>query len=154
MLNQSVQELATQLRDALEHKSRTNGDEFVCLKDGSPQWMTDVVRSVHGDKLPDDTTYAFISQCADAIAESEEPNDAIYEIEPDTSTHDLTGWLHARNDHVYYLSEVLEECSPTDGFSLLAMAQQKHIHEVGSALVSALESALESADVDDAEEQS
>jgi hypothetical protein len=147
-----IKTLASLLSAALERKSRTNGDEFVCLKDGSPQWMTDVVRSVHGDKLPDDTTYSFISQCADALAESDsdEPSDAIYEIEPDTSTHDLTGWLHARNDHVYYLSEVMEECSPTDGFSLLTMAQQKHIHEVGSALVSA----LESADVDDAEVQS
>jgi hypothetical protein len=45
----------------------------------------------------------------------------------------------------------MEECSPTDGFSLLAMAQQRHIHEVGNALLSA----LQDVDVDeDAEVQS
>jgi hypothetical protein len=140
-----IQELASQLSEALERKSRTNGDEFVCLKDGSPQWMTDVVRSVHGDKLPDDAVHAFISRCADALAESddEDASGAIYQIEPDAYTHNLTAWLHARADHVYYLSEVLEESTPTDGFQLLAMAQQRQIVEVGQALIAGLQEHLD-----------
>src|SRR5258708_22985337 len=110
MLNKSyqVKELAEKLSNALITDER-NGSEFVHLKNNSPQWMTDVSRTVHGEKLPDDTTYAFISKCADAIADATDANDAVSEIEPDVYTHNLTAWLHSRADHIYYLTEVLEE---------------------------------------------
>jgi hypothetical protein len=143
----SIQKLAEQLSAAFETKKRNDGQEFVSLKDGSPEWMTQVIRSAHGDKLPDDTTYAFIEKAADALAEmdeSAEPSDVIAELEPDSYTADLTAWLNTRPDHVYFLTEVLEEGTGiTDGFQLLAAAQQKQIHEVGYALVSALEEAAE-----------
>jgi hypothetical protein len=139
-----IEKLAEQLSAAFETKKRNDGNEFVSLKDGSPEWMTQVIRSAHGDKLPDDTTYAFIEKAADAIADHEDPQEAIAEIEPDPYTAGLTSWLHARVDHVYYLTEVLEEGTGiTDGFQLLAAAQQKQLHEVGYALVSALEEAAE-----------
>jgi hypothetical protein len=141
--NASVQKLASALSAALQTKKRDDGHEFVSLKEGSPAWMTEVVRSAHGDKLPDDTVYAFIERAASALADAGEdadPSDVISEIEPDTYTADLTAWLHARVDHVYYVTEVLEEgLGITDGFQLLAAARQKQIHEVGHALVSALE---------------
>ena len=140
MLNESyqVKALAEHLSKALIANSR-NGSEVILLKDNSPQWMTDVIRTVHGEKLPDDTTYAFISKCADAIADAaDDLNDAITAIEPDVYTHNLTAWLNARVDHVYYLTEVLEESEIKDGFQLLAAAQQKQIQEIGFALISAL----------------
>jgi hypothetical protein len=141
MLNESYQvhDLAEKLSQALTTDKRNDGSEFVHLKDNAPAWMTEVIRSVHGEKLPDDTTYAFISKCADAISEGDDANDAITEIEPDIYTQDLTAWLHSRADHVYYLTEVLEESEVKDGFQLLAAAQQKQIQEIGFALISALE---------------
>jgi hypothetical protein len=146
----SIQKLAEKLSKALETKKRNDGNEFVSLKDGSPAWMTDVIRATHGNKLPDDTTYAFIERAADAIADSEDPQDAIAEIEPDPYTAGLTAWLNARVDHVYYLTEVLEESDIKDGFQLLAAAQQKQLHEVGYALISALEDAAENVDPEEA----
>jgi len=143
MLNESyqVKDLAEKLSQALTTDKRDNGSEFVHLKDNAAAWMTEVIRSVHGEKLPDDTTYAFISKCADVIADAaDDLNDAITAIEPDVYTHNLTAWLHSRADHVYYLTEVLEESEVKDGFQLLAAAQQKQIQEVGFALISALES--------------
>ena len=152
----SIQKLAADLSKAFETKKRNDGQEFVSLKNGSPSWMTDVIRSAHGDKLPDDTTYAFIERAADALAdasEDAEPSDVILEIEPDPYTAGLTAWLNARADHVYFLTEVLEEgLGITDGFQLLAAAQQKQLHEVGYALVSALENAAEQ--MEDADESS
>jgi hypothetical protein len=152
----SIQKLAADLSKALETKKRDNGQEFVSLKDGSPEWMTQVIRSAHGDKLPDDTVYSFIEKAADALAnasEDAEPSDVILELEPDPYTAGLTAWLHARVDHVYYLTECLEENPYDDGFQLLAAAQQKQIHEVGYALVSALEEAAESIEDETADEQ-
>jgi hypothetical protein len=153
----AIQKLAASLTKALETRKRDNGNEFVCLKDGSPVWMTEVIRSAHADKLPDDTTYAFIEKCADALADADEdaePSDVILEIEPDIYTADLTAWLHARADHIFYLNEVLEECSgTTDGAQLLMAAQKKQIDEVGYALVSALENAEQMEDAEPEEER-
>jgi hypothetical protein len=146
---QSVQKLAKRLTEALETNKRNNGDDFVSLKDGSRSWMTDVIRSVHADKLPDDTVYALIERCADALTDADEdadPQDVISEIESDIYTSDLTEWLHARVDHIAYVDEVLSEGLITDGATVLMRAQKKQIDEVGYALVSALEEAAEGMD--------
>lgn len=139
----TIGELAGGLFDALETRKRNDGKEFVCLKDDSPEWMTDAIRKAHGDSFPDDAIYQFIQQAAgeiyDASAEDEDSaTDAVYEMEPNCYTSNLTAWLDERPDRVYYLTEVLEECAPKDGFQLLAMAQKRQMDEVGTALVSAL----------------
>lgn len=150
--NPTVHSLAVKLSEALETGKRDNGDEFVSLKNGSPEWMTDVVRSAHGDKLPDDTVYGLIERCADALADANEeadPYETIAEIESDVYTNDLTAWLHARVDHISYLDEVLEEQPGlANGAQLLMAAQKKQIDEVGYALISALETAAEEMDAD------
>lgn len=148
----TVQSLASDLSAAFEHDKRNDGKEFTKLREGSPAWMTDVIHEVHGDKLPDDTVYAFIQRCAGAIhdysssiEDHEVAEQAVDEIEPDPYTADLTAWLNARVDHEYYLTEVLEEFGGDikDGFQLLMAAQQKQIQEVGYALISALEKQVE-----------
>jgi len=137
----TIQQLAEELNNALTHDKRNDAQEFVHLKDGSPSWMTDVVRSVHGDKLPDDTVYRFIERCAEAIANSdaqEGPIETIDEIEADIYTHDLTAWLHARADHIEYLTQALEEFEAKEGAQALMIAQKIQIDEVGQSLVSEL----------------
>lgn len=137
----TIQSLAVELSAALDTRTRANGTEFTCLADGAPQWMTDVIRAIHDDKLPDDTTYGLIKRCADALAELDvdasesDASDAIAELESDVYTNDLTAWLNARADHLYYLGQAMEDFSPTDGFALLSMAQKIQIDEVGCALV-------------------
>lgn len=151
----TVQTLASELSAAFEHDKRNDGKEFTKLREGSPTWMSGVIREVHDDKMPDDTVYDFIERCADAIAGysdtlagEDAAQDAVNEIEPDPYTADLTAWLNARVDHVYYLTEVLEEFGGgiKDGFWLLSAAQQKQIQEVGYALISALEKQVEEND--------
>jgi hypothetical protein len=135
-----VRELAAQLSKSLETRTRNNGDKFTCLKDGSPEWMRDVIHAVHGDKLPDDYTYKFIERCADTISEYDgDPTEAISEIEPDVYTSDLTAWLHSRAGHVEYLSQALTDYEPKDGFQALQIAQLEHIKEVGYSLIAELE---------------
>jgi len=147
----TVQQLAREMAAQFETKKREDGSELVVLKDGAPEWMTDVIHEVHGDKLPDDTIYQFISEAVDALADAPDDadlQDAIIEIEADIYTHDLTAWLHARVDHVYYLTEVMEEFGDgiKDGFALLQYAQKAHKDEVGGALLAALEARAEDED--------
>lgn len=56
-------------------------------------------------------------------------------IEADSYTWDLTKWLHENVENVYYLSDVLQESQPTDGFTALALAQQKAMYEVYSLIL-------------------
>jgi len=136
---------AQEMSEAFETRERDNGDKFRVLKNGSPEWMTEIVHTVHGDALPDDTIYRFIEMTVDAIADcdpdatEDDIQERLYEIEPDVYTSDLTEWLHARNDHVYYLTEALEEFNPRDGFQALSMAQANQIKEVAFDTLSALE---------------
>jgi hypothetical protein len=147
----TISSLALELYKAFESKERTDGTQFNCLKDGSPEWMTKVIHAVHGKKLPDDTTYSMIEQCAAAIAElgdyeSNEDNarDRVSEIEPDVYTYDLTKWLNARVDHVEYLSEAIKQFGgDLDGYKALAVAQSLQIQEVGQSLISELAALVE-----------
>jgi hypothetical protein len=58
------------MSQAFETRKRDNGDKYVALKDGSPEWMTDVCHKAHGDMLPDDWRYSFISEAVDYIDEN------------------------------------------------------------------------------------
>jgi len=145
-MKKSIVTLAKGLQAQMTTSKRNDGTKYYHLKENHPAWMTDVIHGVHGDKLPDDTTYEFIDDALDIICELEDdaPEDDIRETifertEADVYTSNLTAWLHARNDHVYYLTEVLEEMDIKDGFQALAAAQQKHKEEVALDMVNELE---------------
>jgi hypothetical protein len=129
---------------AFESDKRDDGNTFYKLKNGSPEWMTDVIHAVHDDKLPDDTVYEMIYQALSTLTELDEESgqdemmDAIYEMEPDVYTSNLTAWLNKRADHVYYLTEALEQFEIKDGFAALSAAQKMQMDEIGSALINEL----------------
>ena len=142
----TIRELAEQLSEALVTDTRNDGTKFIKRKDGSPQWMQDVIFKAHQDKLPDDHTYEAIDRilshildCTDKTATRDDMQEALYEIEADVYTSDLTEWLHSDCSNVYYLDEVMKEGSPEDGFQLLAMAQHRWLEEIGNVLVDALD---------------
>lgn len=143
----TIQELAKQMCEAFVTDKRNSGAEFVHLKDGSPQWMSDVIRKVHGDKLPDDTVYRFIEWSASALAEYDvdgtEPIEAIYELQPNIYTNELTGWLHERADHIDYLDQAIQEYRESGASDLLSLAQKFQIDEVGSSLLHELKQLAE-----------
>jgi len=145
-----VIELAAEMSENFETKTRDDGKEFVCLKDGAPDWMKDnVIFPVHGDKGPDDTVYRFVQMAVDTISECDDDmtkddiQDRLFEIETDIYTSDLTAWLNARTDHIYYLTQALDEFGITDGFQALGVAQKIQIDEITGAVFQALMSIAE-----------
>ena len=90
-----IQEKASKLYDALERVKRTDDSEYVRLKDGSPEWMTDVIREAHGDMFPDDWKYTLIERAAAIIAENESEDDWSSGVDQavDVYTGQLTHWL-------------------------------------------------------------
>lgn len=145
MEKKTVAERAAYYASFFEVKERDNGEQFYCLKNDAPEELTEAVRQAHGDKFPDDFIYRTFAHALDAVDQYDNlDSDTEQEIADslvDVYTHDLTAWLHSRNDRVGYLTEVLEQ--PGDfsgGFDLLATAQYLEIQEVCAAVWSLLES--------------
>jgi hypothetical protein len=156
----TVQELASELSKAFETKTRNNGDEFVCLRDGSPQWMTDAVHKAHGDKMPDDHIYRFCEMAADAMAECDREDEdslreAIEAIEPPCYTHQQMKWFAGNYEYCdqaveqgLWQSDTIINNHSNYGqvTDLVAIGMALHIQEVGFALLDALTEESESRD--------
>ena len=152
----TLMEVVTELYNALITKNRHNGEEIIILDDDTKEdWMTDIIHDVHKAMdqgfLPDDTCYQCINRVLGDLMEGDEDSEGddlremLYEIEPDVYTSDLTAWLNARNDHVYYITRVKEEFGEglDDGFQLLSAAQGLYIQDIGNALITAMVDHLE-----------
>ena len=126
----TIKQLAEQMSQAFEGRTRDNGAEFRALKDRSPEWMTTVCRKAHddADMLPDDWRYQFISECVNAISEHEGADEDIAEavntIEAYVYTSELTGWLHSRVSRIEWMDQATENFGPFKSiFDHLLMAQ-------------------------------
>ena len=72
-----VSHISKKAKEALayfEKANRTNGVEFWKVKDGAPQWVTDLCFSAHseGAMLPDDWRYVFIVEALVALEDETE----------------------------------------------------------------------------------
>lgn len=130
---------------AFERKARTDGSEYVVLRDGSPDWMANAIRSAHMGSSPCDTVYAMCQRVVDHLAgyDGEDIYDALYssnyyELDADTYTHDLKQWLLNAPDADAYVEEVMEEGKQAYVWELLARGQQRHLYAIGEHLIQAM----------------
>lgn len=144
----SIRELASQLYDAFETKTRDNGDTFVCLKNGSPEWMTDVCRAAHDDAnmMPDDFRYALIKEAAGAIhdaGEGADLDDAASEFSDgvDVYTSSLCAWAASHSYRSGYCDDALTEYGKPESLSqLLQWGQAMERREVFASVAASLAS--------------
>jgi hypothetical protein len=135
-----VQKLARWMHDSFEvRQSGENRSEWF-LRDGSPEWMRDVIFAGS-----DDTSfyyaYEFAHEAIEAIANADDEDsirDAFNELEPDVYTADLTAWLAENVNHVYWLTQVLEDLDIKDGLQALMAAQAEHKRHVAEQVLQAL----------------
>ena len=146
MTMSTIKQLAEQMSQAFEVRTRDNGDKFRCLKDDCPEWMDDVVSDAHGSMLADDWRYEFIENAVDKISEADDDasdddlSDLEYELEADVYTSDLTGWLHSRADRLGWLDQATEESGGEfdSAFNLLSAGQLLEKREVFGLVLESL----------------
>lgn len=144
------------LRDlcsAFEARTRSNGDTFIALCDGAPDWMTGIVRRCHdalGYGLPDDLIYRDVPRMAAALSytfqDDEDADliglvqDAAYELVPDATWTRLQ-WLASHLHRAGLLDELIEERGwPKDGISdAIAWAMSAELEQIGYVICNALE---------------
>jgi hypothetical protein len=141
---ETVQTLAESTHKLFVKDTRTsNGEEFWKTTDDAPEWVKEMCREAHGEMMPDDWRYAFIVEALDALAESEDPDEA--SVESDIYTHELTGWLHSRADRYDYCDEAYKERGGhfTNTVELLMIGQALEKAEVLVSVRASLEAQLE-----------
>jgi hypothetical protein len=122
--------------------------DIYTVRDGSPDWITEMVDDAHGSKGPDDWTYHAIVECLDCLAEDEDTDGP----EPDVYTSALTDWLGSRIDRTGYCDDAAEELGQgfTSIVDFLQAGQAAEYREILDAIRSALEAQLD-ADTDEDE---
>ena len=131
---------------AFETRERDNGDKFVCLTDGSPEWMKDIVRECHGGMLPDDTKYGMIQECADGLADYDSmDSDNAFEIADglvDVYNADRSRWLASNVCRAAYIDDAQDDgllAEDADTFTRLGVGQFMEYQEILYTLIQALE---------------
>lgn len=142
----TVQELAEESLKYLKWGKRTKeagGEDYCFTKDEAPQWFKDLVYKAHkiDDVLPNDYIYCFISDALSLIAGSDEPEEAILEIEGDIYNHDLLKWLSNNLTFSCYVDEVIQEYGTnedTQFFNILMDAQKRHKEVIARSVLESL----------------
>lgn len=140
----TIKALAGELYRAFEAKTRDNGDAFYCLKDGSPEWMTDVIRAAHdnANMLPDDWRYAAIHDAAGIIEDADDLERAGDEFADDVDVYNgaLLAWAASHLSRMAYCDEAMEDFGKPESLAQLLMwGQSRERREVFDQLVAALE---------------
>jgi hypothetical protein len=155
----TLAQLADEASGFFERRSRSTGDEaetFVALRDNAPEWLSELVRSAHGDMLPDDWRYRIIERAVDRISDynletSDDAHDAAGEFADgavDIYTADRLAWLASNLERVGYCDRAAGEFGDSAGdiVATIGLGQYAEASEVYGLVVEALEerrSALE-----------
>jgi hypothetical protein len=150
MTTMTKEQVAKDFAEAFEIATRTNGETFYRLKDGSPKWMTDAVWAAHnrGDMLPDDTRYAMIAEVADVLANTDPDNwsDTHEDLDGlvDPYNGALLKWVASHLSRAVYVDEAISEYGwPGDLFKALAQGQYVEYTEIAASLVASLSDQFE-----------
>jgi len=121
----SVIKLAKEAESWFEKKTRDNGEEFFCLKDGHPEWIKDMAYKAHEEDslAPKDYRHKFVWESLVNISECDEDNleemlDCYCDIDADIYSSDLLKWLSSHLTRPGWVDQAKEELGP--GFTLMS----------------------------------
>lgn len=83
-------EMAKVALAAFEWAERPNGDRYIRIREGSPEWVKDMMHDCHDDMFPDDYRYEYIYEALDSlVCEDGDESSASEHLH----SNDLLGWL-------------------------------------------------------------
>lgn len=144
----SIQDLASEAYDCFESFKR-DGDETTIykLRDGSPDWIKELVREAHGDFFPDDYRYEAIMNALAWIHDNDGDEDPgeFADSNVDVYTADRYRWLSSNLRRSGYCDEAASEgiVSPeADIVDRIGVGQYMELTEVYGLVYRALEERL------------
>jgi len=147
--------LAFEAYKCFETATRPNGESFHRVREGSPEWLSDLTWKAHDDGklLPDDWRYATIVSALELLAEADDPDDdAAHEFADenvDIYNHDRLAWLAAHSARPGYVDQAREEGligADADTLDAIGVGQYVESLEVFEQVRSFLQDRLDSLD--------
>jgi hypothetical protein len=147
-----IYELAGFAYGQFEQRERSNGDTFTCLKDGAPEWLTELIRDAHGEFLPDDWRYdcirAALGWIHDVEPEDVEDSHEFADSYVDIYSVARLAWLASDLRRVTYVDNAVEEWGANGGdagdtVDRIGLGQYLEASEVYSSVVSSLQARLD-----------
>ena len=145
----TLQQLAREAAACFTTKQRPEGDSFVGLLDGSPDWVSELVRDAHGDMLPDDWRYASIESALDWIADANDPVDEQYEWADgnmDVYNRGRLAWLASYASRPSYCDDATSEMgdyAPNGILDRIGLGQHQESCEVFASVLHSLRTRVE-----------
>lgn len=123
-----------------------DGEEYVTLRDERPEWVQELVRTAHGDILPDDWRYATIREALEMITDADaDDRDALddaagdFADNVDVYTSDLLAWVSSGGGRVGYCDEAIDEYGFAENlWQILSRGQYVERLEVFELVLTAL----------------
>ena len=155
----SVQTLASEAAACFETATRgdtgRDEDRYTRVRDGAPEWVTELVYAAHGDFFPDDWRYDAIRSALSAIHDDDLSEDDAGEW-ADTNVDAYTGarlaWLASNLNRAFYCDDAVEELgSPETGIiDRIGLGQYAESEEVFQLVYRALEERAEATEAEEA----
>lgn len=169
----TIQELAGEAARCFEVATRADGSTFTRVKDGSPEWVSELAREAHGRDgdgspamLPDDWRYKTTAAALEYIAELSEyaqPDEERFGFADqavDVYTADRLEWLGSNLRRAGYCDDAVDELAggeSPDTIDRIGLGQYAEALEVIELVLEALEAQrdeLEAAELFDDDEVS
>lgn len=153
----TIQGLASVAYDSFESFKRDGSDEtFYKLKDGSPEWVQDLVREAHGDFFPDDWRYEAIMDACGWIHDNDGDDDSAGFADGYVDVYNAArvAWLASSLHRGAYCDEASDEGLVAEDagiYDRIGLGQYMEASEVYGLVYRALETRAE--EVEDGEEE-
>ena len=143
---ETVQELAKLARCAFSLETRPDGSEYWTANRCAPDWISELVRTAHGDMFfLEDYKYQFIVDALDELEEAEDLDEAGHQWDFEPYLSRLADWLGSHNHRFSYCDDWAEEigfANVKDTYYLLAGGHLQERLEVLHSVRASLEAHL------------
>lgn len=147
------QQLAAELAESFEIKTRVNGDSYHAFKDDWPKWFSmHYAHNALDGRLPNDWIYETVAHIADSLTRYDDLN-AAYDIPEnlvDSSTYNLLMWAAEHGGNQELVNEVMEEEPALSIHDILANGQRRAIDRLTVDVVNQIAAAFDNQDEEEA----
>ncbi len=152
LMSEFIQRAALDLQSAFVHKTRDNGEKFVCTIDDCADWISEAIFAAHdgGGIGPNDFTFCTAESIADSFVEAlavDHGRDLVEVAEECTDSlipaynSQRVAWLASHGARQSYVDGAISEYGwPNDGCIMQALAygMAYEISMIGNALLAAI----------------
>ncbi|MEL6821761.1 MAG: hypothetical protein AAFP70_08380 [Calditrichota bacterium] len=137
----TIGSISRQMLSNFTVRERGDGERFWDLRE-DVDWQHSIVMDAYGRRILSADAYATVVKLLVEIyiaSNSEEALEFLNDIEPYREIEELTGWLHAADSNLDYLTRVMLKRQYFDAEEALSDAHCLFLQEIGKNLITAIE---------------